>query len=127
MPTKPVAPVRRTAPSGMSGGDVDTGFWAPAVERACVQAAGRRGRSSTTGGRRVTGTGPTGGTNVVKPEVPGAPPREPASEVVQRIRHRAVHPHLEVQMIAEAQAGAADVADDLALADVRAQRRAEAR
>src|SRR6478736_319010 len=50
-----------------------------------------------------------------------------ASKVIQRVRDRAVDPHLEVQVRAEAATGAAGEADDLALADLLAQRDAERR
>src|SRR3954452_719023 len=60
------------------------------------------------------------------PHIPSGSPLRP-SEVVQRVRDRAVDPHLEVQVRAEAQPGAAGVADDLALRDARPERGREAR
>src|SRR4051794_11017229 len=48
-------------------------------------------------------------------------------QVVHRIRDRAVDAHLEVEVVAEATAGAADVPDDLALGDRLAHRDADAR
>src|SRR3954453_4348117 len=48
-------------------------------------------------------------------------------EVVKRVHNRAIDPRLEVQVRAEAAARAARVADDLALGDVRADARPEAR
>src|SRR6185503_17702903 len=75
-------------------------------------------------GRTFTSANPTRG--------PGnaiGPVRRPRgrSEVVQRVRDRTVDAHLEMQVRTEAQPGAAGVADDLALADARAERRREAR
>src|SRR6476469_431450 len=50
-----------------------------------------------------------------------------ASKVIQRVRHRAVDAHLEVQVRPETATGAAREADDLTLADLLAQRDAERR
>src|SRR5690348_3317686 len=50
-----------------------------------------------------------------------------ASKVVQGIRHGAVDAHLDMQVRAEAAAGAAGQADHLALADVLAHRHADRR
>src|SRR5207248_2386553 len=54
-------------------------------------------------------------------------PLDGCSEIVERVGDRAVDADLEVQVRTEAQPGAAAVADDLALADARAQRGGEAR
>src|SRR5436309_7225570 len=55
------------------------------------------------------------------------PLRGSASEVAQRVHDRAVDAHLEVQVRAEAETGAAGQADDLALADVLADARLDRR
>src|SRR3954447_20834707 len=49
------------------------------------------------------------------------------SQVIKRVHNRAVDARLEVQVRSEAAAGAAGVADDLALGDVRADAGGEAR
>ena len=49
------------------------------------------------------------------------------SEIAERIHRGAVHAHLEVQVVPEAVPGAADVADDLALRDLLADRRPDRR
>src|SRR6185295_12577038 len=94
--------------------------------RSSASASGCRSRAACAmaTGRTFTSANPTRG--------PGnaiGPVRRPRgrSEVVQRVRDRAVDAHLEVQVRTEAQPGAAAVADDLALADARAERRREAR
>src|SRR4051812_34903370 len=131
MPTKPVAPVSRRAPSGTGGkGGWGKGIGTPAVE--CERpGCWPGGAGAMAWWRTFITANPTRG--------PGDTTTLPArrrgartagrrdSEVVQRVRDRAVDPHLEVQVRPEAQAGAAAVADDLALADGRPERRREAR
>src|SRR3954453_8487534 len=134
MPTKPVAPVSRWAPSGMSERAAsDTGFRDSSGRVRSVQARGRGppvqwedGEPSqplTRPAVQVTRDWALPGAGALKRAWSDDAP----SEVVQRVRDRAVDPHLEVQVRPEAQPGAAAVADDLALADGRAERRREAR
>src|SRR3954454_1572160 len=143
MPTKPVAPVSRSAPSGTGGvKGWDTGIGTPAVE--CERPGCRAdGAGATASGRTFTTANPPGGPGHTQTLLAGrdgaqtlasarmaGPPWVRSSrvlQVVQRVRHRAVDPHLEVEVRAEAQAGAAADADDLALADVRPERGGEAR
>src|SRR6185312_4896138 len=99
------AAARPREPGARTGGTRGSGT--PAVEcersRWRVRRAGAMAR-----GRTFIEANPTPGTgNAIAS--PGA------SEVVQRVRDRAVDAHLEVQVRAEAQARAAAVADDLAL------------
>src|SRR3954462_11591957 len=138
MPTKPVAPVSRRAPSGMSARAASArGFRDSSGRVRSVQAGGRGPPVQWQGGEpsqpltrpavQVTRDWGLPGAGALKrawSDVPGAPPQllseSPLpSEVVQRVRDRAVDPHLEVQVRAEAQPGAPAVADDLALRDAR--------